>query len=159
VSVEITCVTRSRSREVTAHYHVSELHASCGCFAANPEATASRSVTAATSFCMPQPVARGGSRQKKVSTAAVMDRKSESQAEHELEFCVWRVARAVSVFERPARHSGNYRVTTGEHWPFAVFYWGRWSSLMTQQACCQIRLGCLHISSRARVEMSLFTWN
>ena len=43
------------------------------------------------------------------------ERKRESLAELELEFCVWRVARAVSVFERTARHSGNSRATTGEH--------------------------------------------
>ena len=43
----VTCVPCSRSREVTAHCHVSELYTSCGCPAANPEATASRSVTLA----------------------------------------------------------------------------------------------------------------
>jgi hypothetical protein len=43
----ITLITRacSRSREVTAHCHVCELHTSCGCPAANHEAGASRRVT------------------------------------------------------------------------------------------------------------------
>ena len=43
----VTCVPCFRSRKVTTHYHVSELHISCGCPVANPEATASRSVTLA----------------------------------------------------------------------------------------------------------------
>jgi hypothetical protein len=44
----ITWSDRSRSRAVTAHCHVSELHASWGRPAANPEAVASRSVTEAS---------------------------------------------------------------------------------------------------------------